>query len=114
MLNSGGDFDYITGMQLTGRLAPFLVVATTAGDKQNLPAAFIGVVDVPIVAAAWLESYVADDNLVERKHVKIALAYEIFCISIVFRAVGNMVKNFSSVIVIAPLKIRIASCQASF
>lgn len=114
MLNSGGDFDYITGMQLTGRLAPFLVVATTAGDKQNLPAAFIGVVDVLIVAAAWLESYVADDNLVERKHVKIALAYEIFCISIVFRACWEYGENFSSVIVIAPLKIRIASCQASF
>lgn len=52
MLNSGGDVDYITGMQLTGRLAPFLVVATTAGDKQNLPAAFIGVVNMPVVAAS--------------------------------------------------------------
>ena len=63
MLNSGGDVDYITGMQLTGRLAPFLVVATTAGDKQNLPAAFIGVVNMPVIAAARLKGYIKNSNL---------------------------------------------------
>ena len=46
----------------------------------------LSIFSAPIIAAAGLEGYVADDNLVERKHIKIALAYEIFCISFVFRA----------------------------
>ena len=84
MLNSGRNVDHITGMQLAGRLAPFLIVAATAGDEQNLATAFVCVVDMPVIAAAGFKGYVANDNLVERKHVKIALAYEIFCISFVF------------------------------
>lgn len=68
VLNSGGDVDYITSMQLAGRLAPFLIVATASSNEQNLAATFVCVVNMPIVAAAWLKGYVTNNNLVERAY----------------------------------------------
>ena len=64
MLNSGGNVDYISRVQFAGRLASFLVITATAGDEQNLSAAFVGMVDVPIIAATGLKGDVADNNLI--------------------------------------------------
>lgn len=89
VLNTCGDVDYIAGVQLASRLALFLVVATTAGDEQNLPAAFVCVVNMPIIAAAGFKGYVANDNLVEREHVEIALADKILGVGVVFSACGK-------------------------
>lgn len=52
------DDDHIAGVQFTRRLAPFLIIATACRAEQNLPAALLGMVDMPIVAAAGLKGYV--------------------------------------------------------
>ena len=89
MLNAGGDVDYITGVQLASRLAPFLIVAAATGNEQNLAAAFVCVVNMPIIAAAGFKGYIANDNLVEREHVEIALANKILGVGVVFSACGK-------------------------
>ena len=86
VLNACGNVYDVAGVQLAGRLAPFLIVATATGDEQNLAAALICVMDMLVVAAARFKGYVADNNLVEREHIQIALTDEILCISIVFCA----------------------------
>jgi hypothetical protein len=52
MLNSGGDLTTSPACSSWAGLPHSWVVATTDGNKQNLPAAFIGVVDVPIVCGS--------------------------------------------------------------
>lgn len=50
--------DAITWLHLDGILAPFLVVPAAGDTNQNLSAALIGMVSMPVVTAAWLKSHI--------------------------------------------------------
>lgn len=50
-------------MKFSGLFAPFLIVTSAGCDRKNLSAACFGVVNVPVVSASGLESYITDDNL---------------------------------------------------
>lgn len=60
---------HITGMKLSCRLAPFLIIAAPCSDEQNLPAAVFCTVDMPVIAAAWFECDISDVYLLGGKHV---------------------------------------------
>ena len=51
VLDAGHNVDHIAGMQLLRLFAPFLIVAPACHADEDLPAAFIRLVDVPVVTA---------------------------------------------------------------
>ena len=57
VLDAGGNVDNIARVQLLRLLAPFLIVAPACHADEDLPAAFIRLVDVPVVTAVnWTPS----------------------------------------------------------
>ena len=63
VLNTCRNVNAITGLHLHSIFATFLIVSTTCYTYQNLPTAFGSMVDMPVVAAAGLEGYIVDANL---------------------------------------------------
>ena len=88
VLHVGWDIHHVSGDDLAGRLAPFLVPALAVGDEQDLAAAFGRVVDVPVVAAAWLEGDVGDELGLFRigQRVQVGLTREVLRVGVVGRA----------------------------
>ena len=75
---------HIAGHQFPRGLAPFLIPASACSDQEHLSAALVGVMDMPVIAAARLESHIAYDDLVKGKHIQIALAVKILSIVDIF------------------------------
>ena len=86
VLDAGGDVHRDARRHLDGGLAPFLVVAAAGGADEDLPAAGLGVVDVPVVAAAGLERHAEGGNLRGRERVQVAAPREILRVGRVERA----------------------------
>ena len=86
MLDPGGNVRKIAGQKTLRGLAPFLKEALPGDADQDLTASPIGVMNVPIVAAARLKGDVTDADLLLRKGRKIASSAEIPRIGIVWRA----------------------------
>jgi len=89
MLDVRRNVDDIPWAQLTSWLALFLIPSTTSRDQQHLPAALIGVVNVPVVATSRLEGDVTDHHLLRREHVEIAPAREVLSETIVGPTCGK-------------------------
>ena len=64
----------ISGFQLLCLFAPFLIIAPSACYKEDLTAF---VMDMPVIAAARLESHVADAYSFCSEHFQIALSDEV-------------------------------------
>ena len=62
VLDVCGDGDDGARGQADGGLALLLIPALTGSADQELSAALGGVVDVPVVAAAWLEGHVGQED----------------------------------------------------
>ena len=62
MLDARGDEHDISRMQLPGILAPELTPAATVRAQQDLATALIRMVDMPVVAATWLEGHVSEKD----------------------------------------------------
>ena len=77
VLDSCRDVHRVAFLQTARRLAPFLIVADAGGDDENLAAARLGVVDVPVVTAARLERDTESGNLIQRQFVQITVADEV-------------------------------------
>ena len=79
----GGDFYHITGRKAPGGLALLLIPAFAIYADEDLAAAFLGVMDVPMVAATGLEGNIADGQGIAGlgEHLEIGISGEIFRIS---------------------------------
>ena len=77
VLYTGGDVDHVAGLERLRWLSPGLVPATAGHAEENLPAALLGVVDVPVVPAAWLKGHVINANLAGGEGLEIALPHKI-------------------------------------
>ena len=77
VLDVGGNVHHVPGVKLLGRLSPCLVVAPASGDQQDLSAPLAGLVDVPVVPAAWGEGYVAHGHLIQAQHMQVAGAVKV-------------------------------------
>ena len=60
VLYSGGDRYHVAGLQASGGFALLLIPALPVHTEKQLPAAGVGVVDVPVVAAARLKGHIGD------------------------------------------------------
>ena len=78
MLHVGRNVNDIARKQLHGCFAFFLIPSATGHAHQHLPAAFRGMVNVPIVAATRFESHIVERNLFAGNRSKVAIADEIF------------------------------------
>src|SRR5699024_1529499 len=79
-----GNGDGVAGGERLGRLAPFLIPAAAGGAQENLAAALVGVVNVPVVAAARLKGDVGGgDTVFARQHLEIAVAHKILGVGVV-------------------------------
>ena len=85
VLHVRGDVHHVTGDDLAGLFAPFLIPALAVGDEQDLAAALGRMVDVPVVAAAGLEGDVGDELglLWVGQRVQIRAAREVLRIGVV-------------------------------
>ena len=61
------NIDHVAGMQFSGFFAPFLIPALSVNADEELSAAFVSVMDVPVVAAAGLKRDVEGRDLLHRK-----------------------------------------------
>ena len=48
--------------QLSCFLTPFLIIATSTGHQKNLSTTLIGMMNMPIIAAARLKGYIANQH----------------------------------------------------
>ena len=96
MLHLSGDHYHAAGGQADGRLALFLIPALTGRAQQQLPAALGRMVNVPVVAAAWLKGYVGRKQAALRvgERVQVRLADKIAGIRGVGRAGAKQVLRF--------------------
>lgn len=62
MLDARGDEHDIARMQLPGFLAPELAPAPTIRAQQDLAAALVGMMDMPVVATARLKGHVCQED----------------------------------------------------
>ena len=62
VLYAGFDADGIAGPEYYGFMSPFPIQSAPRHANQNLSAALVGFVYVPVVSASRLESYVAYRN----------------------------------------------------
>ncbi len=85
MLDTSRDFDHIASFQGLCRLACFLIPALAGGAQKDLPAALIGLMNVPVVAAARFKGYIADEHPFLGQDIQIALTHEILHVGSVFR-----------------------------
>lgn len=77
MLDSCGNIYHISGMKPPCLFAPFLIAAFARKANMNLSAAFIRIMNMPVVAAAWLKRYVKNTDLFCGNRRKIALSDKI-------------------------------------
>lgn len=63
-------------------LVPLLIPSAACGYQENLSAALIGMMDVPIVATSRLKGDISDGHLLGAKHREITLPSEVLCIGI--------------------------------
>ena len=89
VLDTGHNVDYIAGVQLLRLFAPFLIVTAPGHADKDLSAAFVRLVDVPVVAAAGFKGYIEDFDLRRGNRRKIALPAEILCEAVIGRADGE-------------------------
>ena len=80
MLDLRRDVDDRTRRHLHRLLAPRLIPAAPADTDEQLPTARLGMIDMPVIAAAGLERHVMDDYLTVGNSREIALAIEKFAI----------------------------------
>ena len=76
VLYPSGDVDDIAGVQLLSCFAPLLVVASSGHTDQDLAAALISLVDVPVVAAAGLKGHIVHAHLAGGERVEVALSHK--------------------------------------
>ena len=74
VLHAGGDVDTVARSHLHGVFAPLLVIAPAGHTDEDLSAAFVGVVDVPIIAASRLKGYIKYPDLAGGYGREVALA----------------------------------------
>ncbi len=89
VLHVGGDVDDRAGQDFLCRLAFLLVPAASGYADQHLSAALRGLVDVPVVAAAWLEGDVGKRHLCVRDTGQVAVAREVAAVGRVRFADGE-------------------------
>lgn len=77
MLHAGRNVDDRAGQNLHRRFAFFLIPATSGHTDKHLTTAFRRFMDVPVVAAARLESHVGDIYLLTRNRSEVTVAGEI-------------------------------------
>ena len=63
VLDAGSNVDHIAGVQLLRLFAPFLIVTAPGHADKDLSAAFVRLVDVPVVTAAGFKGYIEDFDL---------------------------------------------------
>ena len=74
---SNRNVDAVTGFHLHSFLAPLLIIASAADTDQNLAAAFICVMDMPIVPASRLKGHIKNPHLLFGYRCNVALAGKI-------------------------------------
>ena len=89
VLDTGHNVDHIAGVQLLRLLAPFLIVAPACHADEDLPAALVRLVDMPVVAAAGFKGHIEDFDLLRGNRCKIALPAEILCKAVIGCADGE-------------------------
>ena len=89
VLHTGGDVDHVAGLERLCFLPPGLVPAPAGHADENLPAALLGVVDVPVIPAARLKGHVVYAHLAGGKGLKIALPHKILREAVVGRTDGE-------------------------
>ena len=70
---------YISGEKFLRLFSPLLIKTTSGSAKENLPTAAFRMMNMPIITAARLKSYIADRHSLCCKHIQITLSYKIFC-----------------------------------
>ena len=76
VLHICGNVDDRAGNKFFRRLAPFLIIPSSADAYQHLSAGIVGMVDMPVIAARRLECDIEHRNLLVRQGRKIALTDE--------------------------------------
>ena len=76
MLYLRRDDYHIARMELLGGLAPLLIPAPAFGTQQDLPAARLGVVNMPVVPTSRLKGDIGHRDTLGSEHIQIALADE--------------------------------------
>ena len=89
VLDTGHNVDHIAGVQLLRLFAPFLIVTAPGHADKDLSAAFVRLVDVPVVAAAGFKGHIEDFDLRRGDWRKIALPAEILCKAVIGCADGE-------------------------
>src|SRR5699024_9417478 len=74
VLNLRGNVYHVPGMELSGRLLPFLIPALAIGAQQNLPALMV---DMPVVAALRFKGYIVYPDAMDVQGFQIAVASKI-------------------------------------
>ena len=77
VLDACRDHYCVAFVQLAGFFAPFLIPAAAADAQQHLSAAFVGMMDMPVVAAARFKRHVGDEQSFAEHRIQIALTDEI-------------------------------------
>ena len=81
------NFYGVAGMKLASLFSPFLIPTPAFGAEQELTAVFVGLMNVPVIAAAGFKSHVSCGyaaNLTQR--FQIAVSDEVLCESFVWFA----------------------------
>ncbi len=86
VLHAGRNIDAVPRLHLDCRLAPFLIIASACHTDQDLSAAPIRVMDMPVVPASRLKGHVENAHLPGRYRGKIALPNKVFCEGIIRRS----------------------------
>lgn len=76
VLYAGRNVNAIAGSHLDRFLAPFLIVSASCNADEDLTAALVSVVNVPVVAALRLKGHIENAYLLGRNRSKIALTNE--------------------------------------
>ena len=80
MLYACGDMYHRAGQDLDGGLALLLIPAAPRNAYKHLAAAALGVVYVPVVAAAGFECNIRHHNLLARYGCEVAVAGKVLCV----------------------------------
>ena len=89
VLYTGHNVDHIAGVQLLRLFAPFLIVTAPGHADKDLSAAFVRLVDVPVVTAAGFKGYIEYFDLRRGDRRKIALPDEILCETVIGHSDGK-------------------------
>lgn len=63
MLYPGGNVHHVSGQKKLRLFPPFLIVALSGHADEDLPAALVCLVDMPVIPAGGLKCYVEDADL---------------------------------------------------